>query len=86
MNFMTTLTPGVTSNQDLQGPELKEAINFVDELISLKVLTKAHPSTQIRNSFPLFLVPKPGQPGQFNVTEEHNASWWHIIMTLMLSW
>ena len=65
MNFMEAPTPRKVPNQDLKGPALKAAIQFVDELISLKVLCLPPPSAKIFNYFPLFLVPKPGQPGQF---------------------
>ena len=65
MNFMDVPTPGLVPNQDLKPEELKEAINFVDELIELHVLLPPPPLLKILNNFPLFLVPKPGQPGQF---------------------
>ena len=65
MNFMEIPKPGKVPNQDLKGPALAAAIQFVDELIALKVLCLPPSSVQIFNSFPLFLVPKPGQPGQF---------------------
>ena len=65
MNFMETPTPSQVPNQDLKGPALKAAVQFVDELISLKVLCKPPPSVPVDNNFPLFLVAKPGQPGQF---------------------
>ena len=58
-------TPGKVPNQDLKGPALKAAIQFVDELIALEVLCLPLPSVKCFYSFPLFLVPKLGQPGQF---------------------
>ena len=65
MNFMVEPTPGLTPNQDLEGAELKVAKEFVDELIKLRVLIPPPPLCVVVNTFPLFLVPKPGQPGQY---------------------
>ena len=62
---MDTPTAGTVPNQELKGPELVVAIKFVDELISLQVLRSPPPSVSIENNFPLFLVPKPGQPGGY---------------------
>ena len=41
------------------------AAKFFDELISLKVLCLPLPDTPVVNTFPLFLVTKAGQIGQF---------------------
>ena len=65
MNFMDIPQPGIVPNQDLKGKELDEAINLVNELIDLNVLQPPPSLLKILNNFPLFLVPKPGQPGQF---------------------
>ena len=65
MNFMEAPTPSRVPNQELKGPALKAAIQFVDGLISLKVLCLPPPSVTVLNYFPLFLVPKPMQPNQF---------------------
>ena len=65
MNFMDVPSPGLVPNQYVKGPQLTEAINFVDELIDLKVLCPPPPFVSLVNNFPLFLIPKPGQPGQF---------------------
>ena len=63
MNFMETPSPGLTPNQQLKGGALVTAIKFTDELINLKVLRKSTDQDKVVNNFPLFLVPKPGQPG-----------------------
>ena len=73
MNFMEVPTPGLIPNQVLKGPELDAAIKFVDELISLQVLILPPPSVTVLNYFPLFLVPKPGQPGQFRTIADGKA-------------
>ena len=62
MNFMETPSPGLTPNQQLKGEALVTAIKFTDELINLKVLRKSTDKDKVVNNFPLFLVPKPGQP------------------------
>ena len=41
------------------------AIQFVDELLELGVLEKESYPGSVVNSCPLFLVPKPGQSGQY---------------------
>ena len=63
MNFMTKPTPGIIPNQELEGAELKVAIEFVNELINLKVLIPPPTLCIVVNTFPLLLVPKPGQEG-----------------------
>lgn len=65
MNFMTQPTPGIIPNQELEGEEQRFAIEFVDELVELKVLIPPPPGCVVVNTFPLFLVPKAGQPGQY---------------------
>ena len=73
MNFMDTPKPGLVPNQELKGGELKEATNFVNKLIDLKVLRPPPPLLKLLNNFPLFLVPKPGQPGQFRTIADGKA-------------
>ena len=65
MNFMSTPTPDISANQDMNEPTLETAIQFVDELTSLKVLCIPHPSITVVNAFPFFLVIKPYQIGQY---------------------
>ena len=65
MNFMDIPTPGIVANQELNGPALEVASKFVDELISVKVLRPPSPGVKVVNTFPLFLVSKPHQPGQY---------------------
>ena len=65
MNLMTKPLPGIVPNQDLEGKELEVATEFVNELISLKVLIPPPLHCVVVNTFPLFLLEKSGQPGQF---------------------
>jgi hypothetical protein len=65
MNFMKTPTSCLVPNQIMNADETMLASKFVDELIRLGVLKTASTfQIEIRNNFPLFLVPKPGQPGE----------------------
>ena len=65
MNFMEAPQPGLTQNQELKGEELATAIKFTEELADLNVLRKTASEEEVENNFPLFLVPKPGQPGEY---------------------
>ena len=73
MNFMETPSPGLTPNQQLKGEALVTAIKFTDELINLKVLRKSTDQDKVVNNFPLFLVPKPGQPGEYRCIADGKA-------------
>lgn len=64
MNFVGFPPPGLIENSKFSPDELATAVQFVDELVSLRVL-HAVPRLSLRNNLPLFLVPKPGQPGQY---------------------
>ena len=65
MNFMEPPPPGLTPNQELKGEALTTAIKFIEELTNLDVLRKGATHEKVDNNFPLFLVPKPGQPGEY---------------------
>ena len=54
MNFMEEPKPGLVDNQDLKGPELMEATNFVNELISLRVLCPPPALVTLLINFPIF--------------------------------
>ena len=73
MNFMETPSPGLIPNQELKGEALTTAIKFTDELIDLKVLRKSTAQDRVVNNFPLFLVPKPGQPGEYRCIADGKA-------------
>ena len=65
MNFLKVPEPGLTDNSDMTDEQLVVAGEFVDELISLGVLQlpPTHRATLL--NAPLFVIPKPGQPGQW---------------------
>ena len=63
MNFMEPPEPGMTPNQNLKGPTLATAIQFMDELIHLVVIRR---EDAVVNNFPLFLTLKPAQEGEFH--------------------
>ena len=65
MIFLATPLPGLVSNAPMNDEELATAITFVDELISLGVLEEEPSPENVVNNCSLFLVPKPGQPGQY---------------------
>ncbi len=66
MNFMKPPKPGLIQNQKMNPEELKVATAFVEELRQLGVIERcADFDVELVNNFPLFLVPKPGQPGQW---------------------
>ena len=65
MNFLKTPLPGLVANAPMNPDELATAIKFVDELISLGVLEEEPYPGNVVNNCSLFLVPKPGQPGQY---------------------
>jgi len=66
MNFMETPLAEVVSNPDYSETEVTITKNFVNDLIKLKVI-------EIHNCYPMFIVPKAGQPGQYRVTADGKA-------------
>ena len=66
MNFMEVPEPGFVPNQEMDEHELHIADGFFEELISLGILKDAEEhGISVTNNFPLFLVPKAGQPGKY---------------------
>jgi hypothetical protein len=58
-------SPGKESSSPFILEHLEIATGFVDELISLGVLSLISHGAEIFNTCPLFLVPKSGQPGKW---------------------
>ena len=67
VQFMAAPNPGLVWNQTMDDQKVHVATKFVDELIlALNVLLQAaDQNLVIENNFPLFLVPKAGQPEKY---------------------
>jgi hypothetical protein len=65
MKFMECPPPGKEARSPFTLEQLEISTRFVDELISVGVLPLVPHEDKIFNTFPLFLVPKSGQPGQW---------------------
>lgn len=65
MNFLSTPPVGMTMNGDMDETQRIIAGEFVDELVSLRVLQKPPLGRPTISNAPLFLLPKEGQPGQW---------------------
>jgi hypothetical protein len=63
MNFLIQPSGELELNSDMDEQQLEVATQFVDELVALGVLVEA--TETLRANGPLFLVPKPGQPGEW---------------------
>ena len=72
MNFMDTPVSGKFPNQEFDKEALASAILFIDELITFGVLS-LDPPEWVVNTFPLFLVTKPHQPGQYRTIADGKA-------------
>jgi len=67
MNFLKDPRTGLTPNAKLDDTQQAVAGEFVDELIALKIIRLAPADDPILANCPLFVVPKPGQPGQWRI-------------------
>ena len=65
MNFLKVPEPGLTDNSEMDDEQLVAAGEFVDELIALGVLRLPPADRKTLLNAPLFVVPKPGQPGEW---------------------
>jgi hypothetical protein len=63
MNFLIQPSGHLEFNSPMDEQQLEVASQFVDELVNLGVLVQATEPLQANG--PLFLVPKPGQPGEW---------------------
>jgi hypothetical protein len=63
MNFLVNPTGSLELNSVMDKEQLAVSNRFVDKLVFLGVLVKA--AEYLRANGPLFLVPKPGQPGEW---------------------
>ena len=65
MNFLKTPPAQLTPNSPMDASGLEAARQFVDELISLGVFREIDKGLKVLSNAPLFVVPKPGQPGEW---------------------
>ena len=65
LNFLTTPTPGIVPNGKMTPETRAIAKEFVDELVHLKVLVPKPPGMVVKNTLPLFILEKAGQPGEY---------------------
>jgi hypothetical protein len=63
-NFMETPKPGFVENGKMTDSQLQIVVAFVTELISFRFLDLVPRGILLFNACPIFLVAKPGQPGQ----------------------
>ncbi len=74
MNFFREPPPGILPNMKMDEEQLQLAEKFIEQLSSLGVLGDAiKDGVEIRNNFPLFLVPKAGQPGEWRCIADGKA-------------
>ena len=73
MNFLKPPSATLVDNAEMTDSELAAATEFVDELVSLGVLRQAEEGMKILSNAPLFVVPKPGQPGQWRCIADMKA-------------
>ena len=66
MNFLRPPDPGAHDNARMDDEQLAVAVEFVEELLDLRVLRCPESGEVVANA-PLFLVPKEGQVGQWRV-------------------
>jgi hypothetical protein len=64
MNFLTPPPEMIHQNANMDEKQLKIGADFVDELVSLGVLRLPKDAQDIVLNAPLFVVTKPGEPGQ----------------------
>lgn len=67
MNFLEEPDHCIHENGEMDDDQRQVASEFVDELINLGVLRRPPPGVKIKTTTPLFVLPKPGQPGQWRV-------------------
>jgi hypothetical protein len=67
MNFLMEPPHGMHDNAPMDAAQLKIACKLVDELIALGALIPEDPNDPMVANAPAFLLPKPGQPGQWRI-------------------
>ena len=67
MNFLKDPVAHLWDNSTTSPSQMEAGVAFVEELIALGVLELAPDDDPIMANAPLFVLPKPGQPGQWRV-------------------
>jgi hypothetical protein len=67
MNFIMTLSGGITPNAPMMDEQVEIAAEFIDELWHIGIFELVLEDNEMLANAPLFTVPKPGQPGQWRV-------------------
>ena len=67
MNFLAVPAHRLEPNGEMDEDQRRVAIEFVDELVNLGVVSPPPPGRPILATTPLFVLPKEGQPGQWRV-------------------
>ena len=62
----------IVGNHLINGPDLEIDIKFVDKLIDIGVLQRVLPTENITINFPLSLVNKPEQRGEYRSIADEN--------------
>ena len=78
MNFLLKPTEDIFPNAKKTEDQEATAITFMDKLISLGVLQEQW-ENQVWNNMPLFLVPNPGQEGQWRCIADGKAGSQNIV-------
>ena len=73
MNFLAEPASQLSPNSEMTPAQLETATEFFDELVSLGVLEACPSDDPLVATCPLFVVPKPGQPGQWRVIADAKA-------------
>ena len=67
MNFLTPPPHKITPNAPMTNEQVEIAAEFIDELWQIGVFELIPESSELYANAPLFMVAKPGQPGQWRV-------------------
>ena len=73
MNFLREPPCNITPNAAIDESGLEAAREFVDKLILLGVFREIDEGMRVLSNAPLFVVPKPGQPGQWRCIADMRA-------------
>ena len=73
MNFLAEPPLGMHDNAPMDAAQLKIACQFVDKLVALGVLIPEDPDDPMVSNAPMFLLPKPGQPGEWHILADLRA-------------